>query len=100
MNENSGKKKLNRQQIFNTLVDNEKSNGVPLIDCKHNYRNLSRKLILCFLHLDMNNVFVPPANQFKKENLHHFILRRRRECLQLLKTLIIVYVSPGTYRHV
>ena len=99
MDENTGRRKLNRQQIFNTLVDNEKSNGIPLIDCKHNYRSLSRKLTL-FLHLDMNNVFILPANQCKKENLHHFILRRRRECLQLLKTLIIVYVSPGTYRHV
>lgn len=48
MDENTGRRKLNRQQIFNTLVDNEKSNGIPLIDCKHNYRSLSRKLTLFF----------------------------------------------------
>ena len=48
MDENTGRRKLNRQQIFNTLVDNEKSNGIPLIDCKHNYRSLSHKLTLFF----------------------------------------------------
>ena len=48
MDENTGRKKLDRQQVFNTLVDNEQSNGVPLIDCKHSCRSLSYHLTLFF----------------------------------------------------